>query len=135
MAWPTLIPWYRESEMQLFHMHQTAPSTLSAANSNFALPTPNYSSSALSNPSVTFLMPPTFSAKSKTHQPTTVTPLFEASPLGSNPPWPSHAIDYQTISRKSPTRIDALTCSFALKACARALARFEALSLKFRFES
>ncbi|GMY29536.1 DYW domain containing protein [Fagus crenata] len=120
--------------MQLLHTHQTAPSTLSAANSNSALPTPNCLSSALSNPSVTFLMPPTFSAKSKTHQPT-VTPLFEASPLGSNPPWPSHAINYQTMSRKSPTRIDALTCSFALKACARALARSKALSLKFRFES
>ena len=33
------------------------------------------------------------------------------------------------MSRHSLTRIDALTCSFALKACARALARYEAIQL------
>jgi pentatricopeptide repeat protein len=45
-------------------------------------------------------------------------------------PEPTMAIScYRTMSRHSLTRIDALTCSFALKACARALARSEAIQL------
>ncbi|XP_062098694.1 pentatricopeptide repeat-containing protein At1g34160 [Humulus lupulus] len=42
-------------------------------------------------------------------------------------PHPTNAISwFRTMSRAAPIRADALTCSFALKACARALARSEA---------
>ncbi|KAF5444509.1 hypothetical protein F2P56_033635 [Juglans regia] len=44
-------------------------------------------------------------------------------------PEPTRAISwYRTMSRQS-CRVDALTCSFALKACARALARSEAMQI------
>ncbi|XP_050367031.1 pentatricopeptide repeat-containing protein At1g34160 [Argentina anserina] len=42
---------------------------------------------------------------------------------------PTQAVSWYAAMSRSSRRVDALTCSFALKACARALASFEALQI------
>jgi hypothetical protein len=103
MEWLTSIPWYRNAPLS-HTSNSSKPISLPPANSFSAHPALNSSSSAPSHPPVTSLMPPSYSAKSKTHQPRTGTPSFAASPPAPNPRRPSHGTEPCRAGPKEWTR-------------------------------